>query len=370
MLRAAPPQRTFLAGFLALGAGCGGDPVERPPIVWTGEHIQVGTDLDLSAWCPGTLPLLDDHVGLLKDLLDAPGDHQITYYLYPPPLGEHACPEPLRACYMEGAVFTTDLFDLHEIAHGISDAHRKMPHFFEEGAASYWGGTAAADFRGLDIRAVLDKQWTGGMGDRGYALAAHFTSYLIHAHGLESYADLARTTARGQSRSAFEETFEQAIGMALDDSIEDYSDQWTYCDTRATQPWFFACAQQPQLVLSPGEWTQIEVDLSCADPAVAGPSTLISSDGVPRIWRDITVDLSSDEQVVGLDVPDQAEPGAVLVEIKRCDSDCREVMRSTRTLSLDEESSLFSFSVTPGRYVARISRAADASGPVQLRWYE
>lgn len=363
--------RLLLASFLlGGGSGCGDDPVERPSIVWSGEHVQVGTDLDLDAWCPGTLPLLDRHVGLLKEMFDAPADHVVTYYLYPPPVtahAAHACPEPLRACFTPEGVFTTDLLDLHEIVHGVQRAHGGLPHIFSEGGASYWGGTVDADFRGLDIREVLDKLWSGGLGDRGYALAAHFTSYLIHTSGMEPYVALMRATSRNQSRKEFEQSFAHAMGMTLDDAIFDYEEQWPYCDAWATQYWFHSCAQ-PALVLPPGEDTQFDLDISCANPVVAGPSSLVSRDGVPRIWHDITIDLDRTAQFVLFDVPGPDEPNTVQVEVKPCNTDCGEAMFSTWSLHPGTGFNAYSFDVVPGRHVVRVSRAADDPGPVRFRW--
>lgn len=358
----------LLASIVAVSIGCGEEPPERPPIIWTGNHLQVGTDLDLAAWCPGTLPLLDRHIGHLKTLLGTPADQITTYYVYPPPITDYACREPFRACYAEGAVFTTDIFDLHEVVHGVSGLHGSMPHFFEEGAASYWGDTPDADYRNLDIREVLDKQWSNGLSNAGYALAAHFTSYLLHTTGLAAYVSLLKTTTRDESREAFERSFSEAMGMTLDDAIDDYEEQWTFCDARATQQWFYSCAQQPSIALPGGEWTNFELDISCADLNVAGPSTLVTRDGAARIWRDITVDVETSEQFVAFDVPEPGETNTVSWEIKRCDTDCRNVVFSTRDFTLDGMDSAFSFTLTPGRYVVRVSRTFDDPGPVHFRW--
>ncbi|MEI2613597.1 MAG: hypothetical protein V9G21_00770 [Methylotenera sp.] len=240
-----------LLGLLVLGSACRDNDEERPPIVWTGEHVQVGTDLDLDAWCPGTLPRLDSYVGTLKTLFEVPDDHVVTYYLYPSPVTDYACQGRYLACFTQGAVFTSDLLDTHELVHAVSAVYRAIPHFFEEGAASYWGHAFPADFRGLDIRDVLDEYWSSGLPNSGYALAGHFMSYLVHTYGMERYLALLRTSNRQQSREDFEQAFEKTMGNTLDDAIDDYEAQWPYCDVTATARSLHDC-EQPAIKLPPG----------------------------------------------------------------------------------------------------------------------
>ncbi|MDC0720683.1 hypothetical protein [Nannocystis bainbridge] len=364
-----------MAGLLVVGGGCRDR--ERPPIVWAGEHVQVGTDLDLDAWCPGTLTLLDSHTALLKEMFDAPADHVVTYYLYPSPISDRICPKPSTACYLpdEGAAVTTDLFNLHEIVHAVQWAHGGMPHVFDEGAATYWGGrghgAGAEDARGLQFRSLIDNAWSEGLGSRGYWLAAKFTSYLIHANGLESYVALLKATSWDQSRANFEKTFDQAMGMTLDDAISDYEAEleWWYCDAPATQYWFHGCAQ-PGDVLPTGETTHFDLDISCADPEVVGPSSHASPDGTLRIWRDITLELTSTDQFITFDAPQDGEPSTVLVELKPCTTDCSLALTETVRLNPGPDGTEFSPSVLPGRYVLRVSRAAEDPGPVQIRWLQ
>lgn len=361
--------RALLGSLLVLGGACRDEGAERPPIVWQGEHIQVGTDLDLDAWCPGTLPRLDDYVGTLKEIFEAPEDHYVTYYLYPPPVSDYACEGRFFACYTEGAVFASDLLNTHEIVHAVSAAHGKMPHFFEEGAASYWGYAFPDDFRGLDIREVLEDHWSGGMSVAEYALAGHFSSYLIHTHGMTSYRALLRGTTKGQSRAQFEEVFEQAMGSTLDEAIDDYESEWPYCDVAAMQRNFHDC-EQPAVKLPAGEFETFDLDISCADPEVVGPSTPGGSDDVPRIWRDLTLELETGTHDIWFEVPALGEPNTVRMDIKRCDTRCGEVMDNTRRLEPDRMNNpnQFRTKLTPGRYVVRVSRAADDPGPVRFGW--
>ncbi len=343
-----------------------GDP---PAVVWMGEHVEVRSELDLTTWCPGTLPRLDGQVGALKDLFAAPEELVISYQLHPPPLSGDLCAEGFLACYNKGSVFSSDLLDTHEIVHAISASRRKLPHFFEEGAASYWGYHYPADFRGLDIREVLDKHWWSGMGPPEYALAAHFTSYLIHTHGVDRYRALLGETWRGQTRTEFESSFIHALGVSLDETIDNYEEKRPFCDVDSTQRRFYECSQ-PAIKLIPGEWSTFAIDISCSDPEVVGPSPLGAGDGLPRIWRDITIDLETYIQDLTFEVPEAGEPNSVVMDVRRCDTYCADVMTYNWHLTPDNEiyPNEYNLYALPGRYVVRISRTADDPGPVRFVW--
>jgi hypothetical protein len=361
----------LLGALLMIGA-CSDD-VERPPVVWKGEHVEVGTDLDLDAWCPGTLPRLDSHVGALKGLFEAPEDLVVSYNLYPHPISDHdVCPDIALGCILKGtesAIATTDLLHDHELVHAVW-ADRNIPHFFEEGAATYWGGALSADFRGLTVRGVLDKHWSSPMGRREYALAGHFTSYMVHTYGVESHIALRRETSKAQSRKDFERAFERTMGLTLEEAIDDYEEQWPYCDVEATRSSFLDCGR-PAITLSPGEKMYFDLDISCSNPEVVGPSTRASLDSAPRIWLDITIELETSIEDITFDLPDMDEPNTIAVDVKRCDTNCGDVMRKTWRMkpNMTEEPSVYNLYASPGRYTVRVSRAADDPGPVRFTWY-
>lgn len=362
------PTLALLGGLLLVVGACGDDSTPpRPPIVWTGAHVQVGTDLDLGEWCPGTLSRLDAYAGALKELFVAPRDHVITYYLYPPPLTEHDLCEGNRACHVKGAIFTTELFDAHELVHGVSSAHGSMPHFFEEGAAAYWGQTDDVKFADLDLREALDEHWSGGADPFVYALAVHFTSYLVHTYGREPYAALLQRASREQSRAEFARTFERVLGVTLDEAIDDYEARWPSCGTWATHSSFYECAR-PATRLAPDDWTEFDLDLSCADPEVVGPSALGFADGVARIWRDLTIEVETAEQTILFDIPAPGEPNTVLLEIKRCDTFCGDASTWRAAPNNADDPNLYVLGGAPGRYILRVSRAAEDPGPVRFRW--
>jgi hypothetical protein len=160
--------------------------------------------------------------------------------------------------------------------------------------------------------------------------------------------------------------------MTLDDAIDDYEERWPYCDVSAAQSSFYECAQPAQAIAS-GATVEFDLDISCMDPEVIGPSSLVSEDGVPRIWREITIEVERSEYTVTFDVPELGEPNTVALEVKRCDTDCGVVMFNSRELrpdgtGVDTHFNVFSMTLLPGRYVLRVSRAADDPGPVRFTW--
>lgn len=344
--------------------GCGDD-AEPLPSAWKGQHVEIRTDLDLGAWCPGTLPRLDRQVGVLKDLFEVPDEYLVTYYLYPPSSSDYPC--DAHACSNQDAVFTVDLPDPHEIVHAVSSAHGDMPNFFEEGAASYWGASQYADFQGLDIREVLDASWSTRMtSPREYALAAHFTSYLVHTHGLAPYITLLQSTTEDQTREAFEAAFELSLGLTLDEALDAYLEQQPYCTVESARTWPLACSQ-PGVTLATGEWTLLDLDISCDDPEVIGPTRAeFGWVSAPRIFREITIESERVSNRVVMDFPGPEASDGVEVELKRCDTDCDKVMFNWQRIQPGIENVWL---IPPGRYVLRVSRPADDPGPVRLRWH-
>lgn len=351
---------------------CGDNPDPAPetlPVAWVGEHIEVATELDLTDYCPGTLPRLDRHMGALKEVYEVPADYVVRYNLFPPPRPTFGCLKGVVACFHDDTAYATDAFEVHELVHAVSSIYDGMPRFFEEGAASYWGYAVPADDSDLDIREVLDKNWTGGMGDNEYALAAHFISYIVYTHGHSSYLALLRNTSGHQTRAEFETSFEKSLGVSLAEAIDDYEEVWPYCDTRATQQWFDECAQPP-ITLSRGDRRNFDLDISCANPEVVGPSSRLSLGETPRIWLDMTLEVESNNHDITFERPAMGEANTVIMEVKRCDTACGTVMKKRWTMTPDDvdDTSMYNIGPSPGRYVVRVSRNADDPGPVRFEW--
>lgn len=358
--------------------GCGDDllpgDVPKPPIVWEGDHVRVGTDLDLDEWCGGSLPRLDAYAGAVMDLFD---DHGVvTYYLFEPPVSElGVCPPRGAACAIsiddEGVVLTDELPDDHEVVHvvGHTGTIETMPHFFEEGGASYWGGQRGRpDARGVDVRELIDTHWEGGMNGREYAAAAHFTSHLVDTYGVDSYVKLRNASFWLQSRGEFERTFLQVIGAPLDEALDDYEER-PYCPFEATRSSFYECAGDVDYYIAAGAEVLVDVDVSCSNSQVIGPAKLGTEPD--RIWRDLVVEIEDSSNYVVFEEPELGEANSVAVQIKRCATECFEVWTNTKTLlprGTPQEPDFFVFDLLPGRYVVRVSRDVGDPGRVRFRW--
>jgi hypothetical protein len=363
----ARPARAGIIVTLLTISGCQD---ELPPIVWEGEHVRVGTDLEIGEWCPGTLTYVDDFAGAVAAKLEIDRE-PFNYYVYPPPLREHdVCSERAIGCWSRGAVFATTMPETHEIVHGVDAGEGLMPLPFEEGAATYFGGyppLITVDYTELDIREELDVYWHEPFGEKRYALFGHFTSYLIHTHGLEPYVALTHTTKLRTARAAFDAAFEAAYGLPLDEAMDDYEANWPYCPVEALQSSFFECEREPIVIDGPDP-EPFSFDISCGDPQVVGPDPNVND--VQKLWSTATIEFAGPGSYHNLKVeqPGVGEWNSAEIEFKRCDTDCGAVwhnMHVVRPAGLDAAApNWFTFDAEPGRYVMRVSRNADDPGPV------
>lgn len=354
-----------------------------PPIVWEGEHVRIGTDIDPDAWCAGTFPRIDAFTGALEELFQVPESFVTSLYVFEPPItGTGVCPADWAACSYaaehEGIAVTDRLPEDHEIVHALGSAFGNMPNFFEEGSACYWGTLGIEFPRNLDTRDVIERSWLSPHLNRGngeYALAAHFTSYLVHTHGFERYLALFHTSKKRQSQAAFEATFEQAMGITLGRTIDDYEENSHRCRKPTDiMRSYFECSREPELLIPNREGAVLEFNISCNDPNVIGPQN--DASGVPRIWRDVTIELENRFRYFVIEIPDLNEPHTVSIDVKACHTDCNIVAHGSRHLPPPEDPDLnpegipvqndFSWEAEPGRYTLRISRAADDPGPVRV----
>ncbi len=363
----ARPARAGIIVTLLTISGCQD---ELPPIVWEGEHVRIGTDLDIGEWCPGTLTYVDDFAGAVAAKLEIDRE-PFNYYVYPPPLRERdVCNGTALGCWYRGALFTTRIPDRHELVHAVDAGSSLMPLPFEEGAAAYWGDIPAlltVDYTELDLPEAIDTYWRGDLSLKSYALFGHFTSYLIHTHGLEPYVALTHTTKLRTARAAFDAAFEAAYGLPLDEAMDDYEANWPYCPVEALQSSFFECEREPIVIDGPDP-EPFSFDISCGDPQVVGPDPNVND--VQKLWKTATIEFAGPGSYHNLKVeqPGVGEWNSAEIEFKRCDTDCSAVwynMHVVRPAGLDAAApNWFTFDAEPGRYVMRVSRNADDPGPV------
>ncbi len=368
-----------------LATGCHEDDlllggVEPPPIVWEGETLRVGTELDTSQWCPGNFEIMERRVFALREEWGIDSDDLISYYIFDEPLSAiGVCGSAANSVctYLESRIVaTTEVPNVHELAHAVAASTGDLPSVFAEGAASFWGrpGRASGDLRAASLTEMLEEHWAGGLTIHSgeYLRAADFTAYLTETYGLAPYRSLLQLADHRQSRAEFEPIFLDAFGVDLDTAVDDYQQNWDHCGDEAARSDFFAC-QQPPLVLGETNRDQlIDVDISCANPDVQGPIVFDES-GEHRIWQDIAVEIPIKRvsESVLFESPALGEPNTVEVMITPCDTPCLHTQTDELTLrprGTPTEPDTFSFELTAGRYAVRISRSADDPGPVRFRW--
>ena len=369
---------SLLALLAVLGCEESFDP---PPIVWQGEHVQVGTELDLDHWCPGNLTYMDEYVGALEDLYGVSLDAPVSYYLLEPPISQHdVCPPEAEGC-VDGetnAVATTWLPHEHELVHAVGRAHDGSPHFFEEGAATYFGFTnirRQTNHSLVRVRERLDAHWEQGLQKTGYALAAHFAAYLVDTYGMEAYLSMLRESSDTQSRSSFEGTFAQTIGVTLDEAIDDYEANWPFCHLEGIYSSFFECAKPATRIENYG-LVEYDFDMSCADPEVLGP--MEDPDYGWVLWRDFVIEVDEPMAIdIQLELP-AGIPEDLTFIIKPCGTHCGEIEEGTRVLDehnfrdniwhiADPPVPGWSVLVEPGRYVVRLMKNASDPGRVRFQ---
>ena len=323
---------------------------------------------------------MDQYVGALQDLYGVSLNAPVSYYVLEPPISQHGvCPPEAVACLEGDAVVTTWLPHKHELVHAVSRAHGNSPHFFEEGAATYLGDTSLrrkTNHSVADVRERLDAHWTQGLDARDYALAAHFAAYLVDTYGMDGYIAMLRESSDTQSRSSFEGTFEQTIGVSLDEAIDDYEASWPFCHLEGIYSSFFECAKPATRIEKDG-FVEYDFDMSCADPEVLGP--IEDPDYGWVIWREFVFEVGELTSIdIELKLPEGSPDGLTMI-LKPCGTHCGEIEEGARVLNdYNFKENIWAIAdppvpgwrvlLEPGRWVVRLMKDAAEPGPVRLRF--
>jgi hypothetical protein len=360
-----------------LVAGCGID-IDAPHR-WKGEHVEVRSDMPLDRWCNGFLPSVDSYVEHIKGMHDGPDDLRVTAYVLEDPADTYgAC---RRAGCARGRTTYTHRADslYHELVHAVRSGRGNSPVFFEEGAATYWGGGDTPWFNAPSEPQLTDRlgdlvesSWNRRIQGMEYWHAAHFTGYLMHSYGRTANASFARRLDGDSSRGETARAFEGAMGATLEAAVEEYERTWLWCSGEAIQSSSFVCADEAFTITcgdDPEERRHtIDVDVYCDEATVTGP------------WYDAR---SKDEWISRTVVVELLEAGRhrlsahlhddvwdTRVTFKRCDTDCAEVdpieLFAHDPYNVESWESL---ELEPGRYVLRVSRPAQHPTTVQIAWW-
>lgn len=269
-----------------LAVGCGDD-VERPPIVWEGEHIRFGTEADEVELCAGTLPYLDGVAGHLGEVLQQPNTTIDYYWLPDGP--EPYCDEDALGCTpKEHEVFSELAIHQHELVHALRWP-RILYLSLEEGLAEAYGDDwePMASVSG-DIEYLLREYERGkSVPGNAYPLAGHFVSYLRVEHGVDSLLALDRATERSDSFSSLENAFREVYGVGLVEEMDRYKATYPTCDQTFYRDLAFDCSRNVVTApLEPDQEVAVTVSMSCDDPAVLGPR-------FDQRWTTVTLDVQT-----------------------------------------------------------------------------
>jgi hypothetical protein len=298
---------------LASSSACGDEP-DPPPIIWEGEHVRFGTNVDESTICAGTLPYLDGVVGHLGEIFGRP-DVKVDYYWLPDTTEPH-CPDGAEGCVTDQGTFSRYTIHQHELVHAVRHPDTLyLP--IEEGLAEAYGDDwDRFPVRG-EIEDLLRAPSDGYIPGPGYGLAGHFVSYLEAAHGLDVLAELDAATDYESSFSGAEAAFARVYGQSLDTEIHEYEAEYPRCNTQSFRDKSFDCSRN--VVTAPTEVDaklDMTISMSCEDPAVLGPR-------LGYRWTTVTLDVEVPGQYHIFFAP--VESGALeWVHITRCDLTCFE----------------------------------------------
>jgi hypothetical protein len=93
----------FLSGLMGL-AGCA-EPTPRPPITWSGSHLDYGEIGEVPRLCGGTLRYMDELVGIIQDRAGAGPEERAVYYLAPDGWDSEWCPDDEDGCSLGNVAF-------------------------------------------------------------------------------------------------------------------------------------------------------------------------------------------------------------------------------------------------------------------------
>ncbi|MCX4239369.1 hypothetical protein [Paraliomyxa miuraensis] len=183
------------------GMACAPPQDEAPPIVWSGEHLDIAPQDDAAEVCAGTLPYMDRYMGLAGAALDV----EVPRTLYV--LGSEEEPNPCNAiaCQLGDTIYTSQAPHEHELIHAARQSEPSAHRFFEEGEAVAFGGDAKRAFNDPttwgSIRDGLES-CAGGvpLADRWYPRAGHLHAHLRRRHGAHATDELMRTVPRNATQ--------------------------------------------------------------------------------------------------------------------------------------------------------------------------
>ncbi len=348
-----------------MGSGGCEEPTPHPPITWSGENLDYGEFGEVPRLCGGTLPYMDEFVGIIQDRAQADPEERAIYYLAPDGWNSEWCPGDGYGCSLGNIAFGRAVPLEHELVHAaLQNAVGDGDRVFGEGIAEVWGAILSEDppFEG-DISEML-RDSSGRLDTALYPRAAHFVSYLLEEFGTRAVLDVMAMTAIDANEQQLESAFLSVFGMDISSIVDAYA-EYPECDSKAYSEAVWACTTLPSVGTVDGS-NSMEVDirltLDCSDEVTIGSDSSElsrdSEDSEDVMWQWIAFDVVE----AGYYVLQQEESTAAgRIEQMRCDIGCPGVYQEipVPAVSVAEGGWL---ELEPGRYAARFVRRVDAPG--------
>lgn len=354
---------SFLLAALTGLAGCE-EPTPRPPITWSGSHLDYGEVGEVPRLCGGTLRYMDELVGVIHDRAEAGPDERVVYYLAPDGWDSEWCPGDKDGCALGNVAFGRVVPLEHELVHAalqgtVGDGDAVLG----EGIAEAWGSvlSEAPPFEGDVAEMLRDSAWR--IDHDIYPRAGHFVSYLLKEFGTAPVLDVIAMTNRDANESQLESAFLSVLGMDLTEIALAYA-EYPECHSKAYSEAVWACTTLPSVGTvddSQALDVDIRITLDCNDDVTIGSdaSTLESASQSPQeMWQWVAFDVV-DASYYFLQQAESPEVGRI--ELMRCDIGCPGVYQEipVPAVSVAEGGWL---DLEPGRYVARFVRSVEAPG--------
>lgn len=348
---------------LACLAGCE-EPTPLPHITWSGDHLDYGEVGEVPRLCGGTLPYMDEFVGIIQDRAQADPEERAAYYLAPEGWSSEWCAGQSWGCSRGNVAFGRSVPLEHELVHAaLHDPVGDGDRVIAEGIAEAWDPAIPRDlpFDG-DISEML-RDPSGRFDHRHYGRAGHFISYLLKEFGTTAVLDVMAMTELDANEQQLDSAFISVFGVDIDGITAAYA-EYPECHSKAYSEAVWACTALPSLgTIDTSRDLDIDIRLTldCSDDVTIGSDASglsIAEEQPHEMWQWVAFDVV---ETAGCWLRQAEAPSVSRIELMRCDIGCPGVYEelSLPTVSAVEGHWL---DLEPGRYVARFVRRVDSPG--------
>lgn len=364
VVRAVKAMKVFASlPALATLAGCE-EPTPLPPITWSGDHLDYGEIGEVPRLCGGTLPYMDEFVGIIQDRAEAKPEQRALYFLAPEGWDSEWCSGHGLGCSLGNAAFGRVAPLEHELVHAALDRSvGNGDRVLSEGIAETWGSflSKAPPFEG-DISEILMDS-SGQLETKFYPRAGHFVSFLLKEFGTPAVLDVMAMTPVDATEQQLESAFISVFGMDIDGITAAYA-EYPECHSKAYSEAVWACTTLPSLgTVDTSRDLQVDIRLTldCSDDVTLGSDASglsIAEEQPNEMWQWAAFDVV---ETAGCWLQQAEAPSWSRIELMRCDIGCPGVYEemSLPTVSAVEGHWI---DLEPGRYVARFVRRVDSPG--------